>query len=198
MQAFSTQLRYGAVAMLFHWLTVALVLAAFILGPGGSERRVYSSAMDFSRELHETLGIAVFALVLLRIMWRMFDPAPEEPPMERWMKLASQTVHLVLYVLLIALPVTAIAGAWLEGHPVTLLAIGNIGPMLFSEAHALGQTVAELHGILGDIIIWLAGAHAAAALYHHFFLRDRILVSMLPLWRRQAGLRDAEHEIPRE
>lgn len=180
MQILSTRLRYGAVAQFFHWLTVIVVLTAYIMSPGGPERRVYSSVMDFTRQTHETLGVIVFALVLLRIVWRLIDATPEDLPMASWMKYAAKIVHFGLYALLIAIPITAVAGAWLEGHPITLLGVGDIGPMLFSQAHDVGQTVAELHATLGNVILWVAGLHAAAALYHHFFLRDRALVSMLP------------------
>lgn len=179
MQTLSSRFRYGAVAQLFHWLTAILVVAAYFMGPGGSEQRVYSSAVDFSRQVHETLGISVFVIVLLRGLWRFIDRVPEDPPMASWMKHSSKVVHLLLYGLLIATPITAIVGAWLEGHPLTLLAFGNIGPML-SQAHGIGQSVASIHPILGDAILWVAGLHAAAALFHHFFLRDGVLVSMLP------------------
>ena len=182
METLSSPLRYGAVAQGFHWLTAILVVAAYIIGPGGSEQRVYSSAVGFSRQVHETVGISVFAIVLLRVLWRSIDRVPEDPPMAPWMKYSSRLVHLVLYGLLIATPITAIVGAWLEGHPLTLLAFGNIGPML-SQSHPIGQFVASIHPILGDAILWVAGLHAAAALHHHFFLRDHVLVSMLP-WRQ--------------
>jgi cytochrome b561 len=180
MQAFSTRLRYGAVAQFFHWTTAILVVVAYIMGPGGSEQRVYATALDFTRQTHETLGVCVFALVLVRILWRLIDPAPEGPPMKAWMRYSAKIVHLGLYGLLIAIPVTAVIGAWLEGHPLTLLGVGNIGPMLLSQAHGAGQTVAALHTTLGSLILWVAGLHAAAALYHHFSLRDGVLVSMLP------------------
>jgi len=181
-QTLRSRFRYGAVAQVFHWLTAILVVAAFYMGPGGSEERVYSSANDFSRQIHETLGISVLAIVLLRILWRLQDRVPEDPPMRPWMMYSSKLVHLVLYGLLVATPVTAIVGAWLEGHPLTVLAFGNLGPML-SKAHDLGQSIARIHTILGDAILWVAGLHAAAALFHHFILRDGLLVSMLP--RRQ-------------
>jgi cytochrome b561 len=154
MQTLSSRYRYGAIAQGFHWLTATLVMAAYFMGPG----------------------------VLLRVLWRLIDRVPEDPPMAPWMKYSSKFVHLVLYGLLIATPVTTIVGAWLEGHPLTLLAFGNIGPML-SQSHEIGQSVASIHPILGDAILWVAGLHAAAALYHHFFLRDRVLGSMLP-WRQ--------------
>jgi cytochrome b561 len=165
--------------MAFHWLTAALVLAAFVMGPGGSEQVVYSAARDFDRQVHEVLGLSVFGLTLLRLAWHAFAPAPRVLAMPRWMKHLSKIVHGALYALLIATPVSAIAGAWLEGHPLTLGLLGNIPPMI-PEAHAAGQSIAQIHTVLGDVVIWLAGFHAAAALLHHFVLRDEVLLSMLP------------------
>ena len=178
----NTRLRYGAVAKIFHWLTVVMVGAAYIVSPGGSEQRVYSSASDFTRLIHETTGILIFAIVLARILWRLIDPAPEAPRMAPWMKLAAEVVHVALYALLIAIPLTAIGGAWLEGHPLTLFGVGDFGPMLV-QAHDVGQAVSYIHTVLGNVIIWGAGLHAAAALFHHFVLRDNVLISMLPAWR---------------
>jgi cytochrome b561 len=177
--------RYGAVAQAFHWITAILVLAAFIYGPGGSERQVYSPARDFDRQLHETLGLCVFALVVLRILWRTVDTRPAPPSGSRWMAIAAKAVQGALYLLLFALPFTAISGAWLEGHPVTLLAGVKI-PSLLATAHDAGATIANLHTWLGNAILWLAGFHALAALFHHLVLRDDVLISMLP---RRAPLR---------
>jgi len=173
--------RYGGIAQALHWLTAIVVLVAFIYGPGGSEQRVYSTARDFDRQLHETLGLTVFALVLLRVLWRLVDRRPAPPIVARWMDIASKAVQSGLYVLLFALPITAITGAWLEGHPLTLLGGMEIAPRL-GLAHDLGATIAKVHTWLGDAIMWLAGFHALAALYHHFIVGDGVLVSMLPRW----------------
>src|SRR5690348_10741586 len=62
--------RYSTIAQLFHWLTALLVVVAYIVSVGGPETRVYSPANDFSRGLHELLGISVFALTLMRVCWR--------------------------------------------------------------------------------------------------------------------------------
>ncbi len=173
--------RYGGVAQLLHWSTAFLVLVAFIYGPGGSEQRVYSAARDFDRQLHETLGLCVFALAVIRILWRMADTRPDPPEVPRWMDAAAKAVQWALYALLFALPVTAIAGAWLEGHPLTLLAGVKI-PSLLGISHDVGATIARIHTWLGDAILWLAGFHALAALYHHLVLKDGVLASMLPRW----------------
>ena len=174
---------YGAVAQVLHWVTAVLVLVAFIYGPGGSEQHVYSAARDGQRRLHETLGLCVLALVAFRLAWRTFDRRPDPPAVARWMGVAATVVQAALYALLFAVPLTAITGAWLEGHPVTLLAGIEIPPIVASS-HELGATIANVHTWLGDAILWVAGVHALAGLYHHFVLRDGVLASMLPAWMR--------------
>jgi cytochrome b561 len=181
--------RYGAVAQALHWATAVLVLAAFIYGPGGSEQRVYAAARDFDRQLHETLGLSVFALVAIRVAWRMVDTRPSPPEVARWMGVAAKVTRVALYVLLFAVPITAITGAWLEGHPLTLLGGIEVQPLL-ALAHDTGATIASIHTWLGDTILWVAGLHAVAGLYHHFLLHDDVLESMLPRWlsfRRSKG-----------
>jgi cytochrome b561 len=170
---------YSAPTKGIHWLTAVLVLITFIYGPGGSEQRVYSAARDFDRQLHETLGLCVLALSVARLLWLPFDARPEPVLAAPWMARIARTAHLALYMLLFALPITAISGAWLEAHPVTLLG-PVVVPPLFGESHALGAGIAKLHTWLGDAIVWLAGAHAGAALLHHYVLKDGVLRSMLP------------------
>ncbi|WP_296650049.1 cytochrome b/b6 domain-containing protein [Paraburkholderia sp.] len=173
--------RYGAIAQFFHWCTAILVLVAFIYGPGGPEQRVYSSVHEFDRRLHETLGLCVFALAVIRLLWRAFDTRPAAPDGPRWMGVLATVVQWLLYLLLLALPLTAITGAWLQGHPLTLVAGIEISP-LFAASHGAGATFASVHGWLGDLIMWLAGLHALAALFHHIVLKDDVLTTMLPRW----------------
>ena len=175
----SSIVRYNTTSQVLHWATAIVVLVAFIFGPGGSEERIYSSTRDFDRQLHETLGVCVFLLVVVRVVWRMFNPPPESPQFARWMMLAAKAAHAGLYLLLFALPITAIIGAWLEGHPLTLLTGVEIAPLL-QTSHANGKTIATIHTWLGDAIMWLAGIHAFAGIYHHVILKDTVLVSMLP------------------
>lgn len=179
---------YGALAQAFHWTTAVLVVIAFVIAPEESERQVYAATADAARKLHETLGLAVFVLTAARLLWRLVDVRPDPPAVARWMGIAASSVQGLLYVLLVAVPLTAVAGAWLEGHPLTLIAGVRIAPML-SARQAAGESVAELHGLLGDALVWLAGLHALAALFHHYVLKDGVLLSMLPR-RRSSGPRD--------
>ena len=167
----------------FTRLTAATVLFAFLVSVGGPETRIYDPQNVFSLGLHELLGLLVFGLTLARLAWRAFTPTPPELQMPRWMSLSSRGAHWALYALLVLTPVTAIAGAWLEGHALIPLWFGSIGPF-GTASHATGALLADIHGLLGDAIMWIAGLHAAAAIYHHVVLRDQVLVRMLPALRR--------------
>ncbi|MBP1886607.1 cytochrome b [Sinorhizobium mexicanum] len=173
----STSSRYGAGAQAFHWLTVMLVLATYMLSKG-DRYSLYSAAADGLRRIHETLGVLVFIVVVLQLLWRLIDGAPAKQPMARWMAAAAKLVKIALYALLVAIPATAVLGTWLEGLPVTLLGF-DIAPQI-AEAHGLGQSIMEIHATLGNVILWVAGVHAAAALFHHFYLRDEVFQSMAP------------------
>lgn len=171
--------KYTSVAQAFHWATAIVVLAAFVLGPGGSEQHVYAASKDFERQLHETLGLCVFALSVLRVVWRTVDTHPQPLPLAPLVALAAKAVQLTLYLLLFALPMTAILGAWFEGHPVTLIAGLQIHAP-FGMSHPVGVVFATIHTWLGDAILWLAGFHALAAIFHHLVLKDGVLSTMLP------------------
>ena len=173
--------RYGKTAQALHWLTAILVLVAFIYGPGGSEEHIYAAARDFDRHLHETLGLSVFTLTFVRLLWRAVDVRPSPPQVAAWMDFSARAVQITLYVLLFAVPLTAITGAWLEGHDIVLLGGIRFAPLIV-KSHSSGATIAEIHTWLGDAIIWIAGIHASAGLFHHYVLKDRVLRTMLPRW----------------
>ena len=158
----STSSRYGAGAQAFHWLTVMLVLAAYVLSKG-DPASLYSAGADGLRRIHETLGVLVFIVVVLRLLWRLIDSTPAKQPMPRWMAAAAKLVQFALYALLIAIPATGF----------------DIAPQT-AKAHGLGQLTMEIHITLGTAILWVAGVHAAAALFHRFYLRDEVFQSMAP------------------
>lgn len=175
MSVIGNERRYGFVAQGLHWLTAILVLWAWLIagtwGRGGDSSPVMA--------LHQTLGFTVFLLVLARLVWRFFDTRPNEPEMPIVLSFVAKVSHWLLYALLVAIPLTAIVGSSLEGHSITIY--GNaIGPWLSTSRH-LGHQILEYHQLLGTTLIWLAGVHAAAAIFHHLVLRDRVLRQMLPV-----------------
>ena len=186
---YPSKTRYDRVSQVFHWLTAVAVLIAFVLGPGGFGR-LMRNGVDPATRLdivwHESLGITVLVLTLLRLMWVLVRPAAPHFNMATWMTLASKGVHGLLWLLLLATPVTALLALGTEGHPVTLLGGIRINELPWIKALPIADLAdwGDVHEFLGDAIIWLAGLHAVAALYHHVVLKDGVLKSMLPGGKR--------------
>ena len=181
---------YDALSRAFHWLTAIVVTAAFILGPGGFGRLMRQGVDPATRSdivWHESLGLLVFVLTVLRLLWVAWRPAAPQIPMARSMQMIAKLMHLALWSLLLALPVTALLALGSEAHPLTLLGGVRIDqmPLIANSALAKLADWGDVHQFLGDAIMWLAGLHAAAAIYHHVILKDGVLSTMLPRkWSR--------------
>jgi len=181
---------YDILSRAFHWLTAIVVTIAFILGPEGFGRLMRAGTDPATRidiVWHETLGVLVFVLTVLRLLWVAFRPAAPQVPMSNWMRMASKLVHLVLWAMLLALPVSAFLTLGSEGHPLTLLGGTRVDhfPAIANSPMAKLADWGEVHEFLGNAIMWLAGLHAAAAIFHHFILKDGVLSTMLPYkWLR--------------
>lgn len=102
--------------------------------------------------------------------------------MVAWMRVVSRLMHFSLWILLFALPISALLALGGEANPLTLLGGFRVDEFPFIANSILAKLVdwGEVHKLLGTVIIWLAGIHAFAALYHHFKLKDGVLRSMLP------------------
>jgi cytochrome b561 len=177
--------RYDAPSQVFHWITAIVVTVAFTLGPERFGRLIRQGVDPATRSdivWHETLGMLVLALTVLRLLWVALRPPAPSLEHGRWIRIASRAAHLLLWTLLLALPVTAVLALGSEGHPLTLLGGWRIErmPAIAGSAVARLADWGDVHQFLGDAIMWLAGLHAAGALVHHWVLRDGVLRSMLP------------------
>ena len=177
--------RFDTLSLALHWVTAVVVSIAFILGPEKFGRLMHQGIDPASRSdivWHETLGITVLVLTLLRLLWVAMRPAAPQFAMARSMQMMAKLTHLALWTLLLALPATALLALGSESHPLTLLGGVRIErmPMIADSAIAKLADWGDVHKFLGDAIMWLAGLHAAAAIYHHVVLKDGVLSSMLP------------------
>ena len=175
---------YDAVSRAFHWLTAIAVLLAFILGPehfGRQMRQGLDPATRWDIVLHESLGVLVMALTLLRLLWVAVRPAKPRFDMPVWMQQASQATHGLLWLLLLAVPMSAFLALGSAGQPLTLLGGFRVDEMPVIAQSPLAHLAdwGDLHGALGDLTLWLAGLHAVAAIFHHVLLKDGVLLSML-------------------
>ena len=177
--------QYDKLSKAFHWVTAIIVVIAFILGPGDFGR-LLDEGIDPGTRIdivwHESLGIAVFTLTLLRLLWVAVRPAAPRIQMQSWMHLLGRLMQIALWGLLFSLPLTALLALGSESNPLTLLGGFRIDKLPFIAGSHLANLAdwGDVHKLLGDTIIWLAGIHALAALFHHFKLKDGVLSSMLP------------------
>ena len=84
---------HGSATQLLHWATVLLVGVAYVLSPGGSESRVYATASDGLRDWHESVGLLLFALVLLRLMWRQRESGYAPPAIHDYLPFVVWSSH---------------------------------------------------------------------------------------------------------
>ncbi len=176
---------YDPLSRALHWLTAIAVTIAFILGPGGFGRLMRQGVDPATRSdivWHESLGMLVLALTVLRLLWVAWRPAAPRFPMAGWTARAARLAHLALWALLLALPATALLALGGEAHPLTLLGGVRVDRMPLIAGSAISRLAdwGDVHEVLGDAIMWLAGLHAMAAIFHHVVLKDGVLSSMLP------------------
>ena len=180
-----THNKYDKLSKAFHWLTAIAVVAAFTLGPGDFGELIQQGVDPSTRNYivwHESLGLLVFTLTFLRLIWVALRPAVPKFRMATWMRWLSRLVHLTLWASLFALPLSALLALGSEGHPLTLWGGFRITVVPFIANSSLTGLAdwGDVHKFLGNAILWLAGMHAFAAIYHHIKLRDGVLTSMLP------------------
>ncbi len=180
MQLGNSIARYGALPQLVHWLTALFVICGWLLGtflddiPKGPER-------TFALFMHMTLGQCVFVLVIVRLAWRYANPPPppEKTRYGKLLQVGATLNHWVLYALLLAVPFLGAIVQLKRGNPLPLFGLGEfVSP--WPADRAVARTLLHLHEFCADALLILAGAHAVAALMHHYLFRDRTLVRMLP------------------
>lgn len=176
----NTTSRYGSLSIGIHWLMLLLFIGVYAcielreLYPKGSDPR------EALKTWHFMLGMLVFVLVWPRLAARLSGPAPAirpEPP--NWQRLSASLLHLALYALMIGMPLSGWLLLSAAGKPIPFFGLQL--PALISENKELAKQIKELHETIGTAGYYLIGLHAAAALYHHYIMRDNTMARMLPV-----------------
>ena len=173
----ATRSRYDGVSIALHWLTVLLVLSLFALGElwGFAQRPLRGELVT----VHMSLGILLGVAVAARIVWRLMPGHQVTPVANGLTDRLARMVHWLLYALLIIQSLFGWFVRWSEGEAMSFFGLLIPSP-LTPVARATHHQIQEYHGWVGWAIVIVALGHGAAALYHHFVLRDSVLVRMLP------------------
>ena len=174
MPAKSTESRYGSVAITFHWLSAALILAMIFIGMKLDDVQEPGARLTLLRA-HAAIGLTVLAVTLPRLLWRLLDRKPHAPAgMSALEWRAARTVHGLLYLLLLGI---------LASGATTVIMGGALGALLGTPGATLpenfgGISAREVHGTLAWSFTGLLILHVAAAIYHHWVRRDDALRRM--------------------
>ncbi len=170
---------YGWVSILLHWLVALLVFGLFGLGLWMVGLDYYSSWYRAAPDLHKSIGLSLFALMLLRVFWRLFSPAPAPlASHSARTRLASRVGHLLLYLGLFGVMFSGYLISTAEGRGILVFGLFEV-PASLTGLPDQEDLAGVIHEYLAWALVILAGLHALAALKHHFIDRDATLQRML-------------------
>lgn len=171
--------KFGSLSIGMHWLMLVLIVAVYAcielreFFPKGSDPR------ELLKRWHFMLGMSVFVLIWLRLALYLLGPVPLiQPQSARWEMRLAHLVQAALYVLMIGMPIMGWLTLNAGGKPVPFFGLEL--PALMGEDKYLAEVFKEIHKTAGVVGYWLIGLHAAAALFHHYLIRDNTLRRMLP------------------
>ncbi len=185
----NNDLRYGTVAAAFHWVIAAVIIFQLWLGLYMGELPRSDPNQFALVQLHKSIGLTILVLTVLRILWRFANRVPPLPAtMGPILKALARTSHFLLYVLMLAIPLSgwAMTSASALGLPIRYFGLFDwpkiwfLADMTREERRPIGQAFGEVHEILAFSLIALLIIHVSAALLHQFVYRDNVLRRMIP------------------
>ncbi len=185
---------YTRTAVALHWLLALGLLGALSVGfymhdlpLSPAKLKIYS--------WHKWAGVTLFLLAVLRLLWRTGHRPPAAPAtMPRWQQVGAEAVHHLLYLLMLAIPLSGWLMSSAKGFQTVYFGLLPI-PDLIGKDPDLGKQLKEVHEMLNFLLIGLVAAHAAAALKHHLIDRDDVLSRMLPFLKRPIATTIATTEV---
>jgi cytochrome b561 len=170
---------YGSVAQIFHWLIAALIVTQFTLAYLADDLPLGAHKLALLAR-HKSFGMTVLMLAILRLLWRLNNPPPPLPsgmtPLERTL---ARATHIAFYVLLFAMPLTGWLMSSAKNYSVSWFGVFT-WPNLIAKNETAFDLLRSTHHILSYALFAIAVLHILAALKHHFWNKDTVLLRMLP------------------
>jgi cytochrome b561 len=172
---------YGSLSKFLHWAIVLLILPQYFLVEAAEELPNGIEKLQLMT-WHKSLGMLVLLLALARIAWKVMNKGLPDPIGNAWQRKAAAAGHGLLYLLILAQPLTGWIVSSSGNYPVTLFNWFQF-PAIVGENHDLHELMEEVHEVLFFALLAVAVVHVVAALYHHVVLKDGVLRRMLPFSR---------------
>lgn len=181
MALMNTVQRYGWVSIIMHWIMSVVIFGLFGLGLWMRSLDYYDAWYHKAPDLHQSIGMLMLALLLLRLLWTGINvkPAIIGAP---WERIGGLVAHHLLYLLMLVIMVSGYLIPTAEGEGFDLFGWLHVPALL-----TLTPVQADINGAIHRVSAWsimtLAGLHTAAALKHHLINRDETLLHMLGMKR---------------
>lgn len=172
---------FGLVAILMHWITAFAVIGLFALGWWMVELNYYSEWYRTAPHWHKSIGLLLFAFVLLRLLWKLINIGPK-PLGKPWEKRLAGVAHGVLYILMMAIFCSGYLISTADGRGIDIfdwLTVPALGELFDNQEDVAGL----IHEYLAYALMALVVLHALAALKHHFVDKDNTLRRMFRIKR---------------
>jgi cytochrome b561 len=171
--------RYTAVAQGLHWLIAGLIVTQFVLAIAADDLPLGAHKLALLAR-HKSFGMTVLMLAALRLLWRLNNSPPELPSgMTRLERMLARSTHVAFYVLLFAMPMTGWLMSSAKNYSVSWFGLFT-WPNLIGKNETAFDLLRTTHHILSYILFAIAVLHILAALKHHFWNKDDVLLRMLP------------------
>jgi cytochrome b561 len=173
----SISARWPLLVRLFHWTSALLLLTTWAL------IWLHENTSDDTDQLldwHKACGVLFLVWIIGRIVSRVSTrkSAPPAATGPVWQQRLAHSTHGLLYLLMLAMPITGILMVQLGGHPVNILGWFDL-PMVIDADRHLKKIVHELHTELVWTSLWvLTLLHIVAALYHQLIMKDKLINRM--------------------
>jgi cytochrome b561 len=170
---------YGLMTIIFHWVCAPLIIFLFGLGVYMRSLDYYSPWYHRGPEIHIAIGLLVFLLMTLRLVWRTSSTSPDAiPTISKSNLLAATAVKIALYAVVFVICISGYFITTAEGSAASFFGIINIPATAQLSADNIDRA-GFIHKYLAWSLMGLVLLHGAAAIFHHFIKRDRTLVRML-------------------
>ncbi|MES2756250.1 MAG: cytochrome b [Pseudomonadota bacterium] len=171
--------QYGWLSAGLHWLMLFLLVAVY----ASMELRDFypkgSSIREAMKTWHYMLGLSVLALTAVRVAVQFIGPVPAiSPAPTKRQAMGAGLMKAALYIFMFGMPLLGWLLLSAKGAPIPFFGVQL--PALLDKSKALAELIKEVHETGAAVGYFLIGLHAAAALYHHYLLRDDTLRRMLP------------------
>ena len=174
----NTQTHYGYVSIFFHWLSALSIFGLFALGYYMVDLGYYDQWYKTAPELHKSIGILLFILMVIRLIWRFIQLTPEHlTSHSNFERKAGKFIHSVLYLLIFIMMIAGYLISTADDRGIDVFALFTV-PGFGSFIENQEDIAGLVHKWLAYLLISLSSLHAIAALKHHFIDKDNTLNRM--------------------